>query len=381
MEQENIVAEDIAGAVRLRLRRLTSTTLVKQMLIKKGASFEENLLLEKAEGTAWAVNSALGYWEPSIQALNARLLSRYYALMQISIAEQVSNINGNDTLVSVQKSTEEGHGLFIVHKPGGQFPDNVLIGCQKRGHFYHYCKSRNIDLDSVVSENRPREWKEKYEQRIGVSLVSLSDLLARIPECAMTAIECFGRPPLSLQVSGGTLDASFSIEDWAPTVLGVAPGSKSVPNLVSITPYKGQTLEWLLNLSDKTFGGPTLQVDTMTGSDYISARLNTDAKLDGWFSSRTYKSGYCPTSYIIPFWNDINDPFILHYVILYALSIIVRYEPLLWHDIDVGRLDHIRALLEQYAFMTDQVLPILATERVTGRRLFVVQPGSLYGPL
>ena len=95
----------------------------------------------------------------------------------------------------------------------------------------------------------------------------------------------------------------------------------------------------------------------------------------------TYKSGYCGTSIIVPVWGKIADPFLIHFMTLYALSIVVRYLPLLWHEIEDGNLNHIRALIEQYLAIVDNVLPQMAIERITGRRLIAVQPGSLFGPM
>jgi hypothetical protein len=66
---------------------------------------------------------------------------------------------------------------------------------------------------------------------------------------------------------------------------------------------------------------------------------------------------------------------------LYALNIVVRYLPLLWHEIEDGALDHIRALIEQYLVIVDNVPPQIAISRITGRRLITVQPGSPQGPL
>jgi hypothetical protein len=67
-------------------------------------------------------------------------------------------------------------------------------------------------------------------------------------------------------------------------------------------------------------------------------------------------------------------------VILYALSIVVRYLPSLWYEIDHGSLDHIKALLEEYIVITDRVLPRLAIERIAGINLRVLPPDSLMGP-
>ena len=95
----------------------------------------------------------------------------------------------------------------------------------------------------------------------------------------------------------------------------------------------------------------------------------------------TYKSGYCGTSWIVPLWGTIQDPFIIHFVVLYALSIVVRYLPSLWHEIEYGDLDHIRALIEHYIVIVDGVLPQMAVERITGKRLQVVHPGSMQAPV
>jgi hypothetical protein len=70
---------------------------------------------------------------------------------------------------------------------------------------------------------------------------------------------------------------------------------------------------------------------------------------------------------------------LLHFVILYALSIVVRYLPALWHEIEDGALDHLRALIEHYLVIVDNVLPRLAIESIIGRRFIVVQPGSMQG--
>jgi hypothetical protein len=65
-----------------------------------------------------------------------------------------------------------------------------------------------------------------------------------------------------------------------------------------------------------------------------------------WQCLDIYKSGYCGTSIIVPLWGQITDPFVIHFMTLYALSIVVRYLPLLWHEIEDGSLDHIRALID-----------------------------------
>jgi hypothetical protein len=67
--------------------------------------------------------------------------------------------------------------------------------------------------------------------------------------------------------------------------------------------------------------------------------------------------------------------------ILYAFSIVVRYLPETWHSIEHGSLDNVRALLEHYLVIVDNVLPHLAVERLTQKRLLVVHPGSMNAPV
>jgi hypothetical protein len=93
----------------------------------------------------------------------------------------------------------------------------------------------------------------------------------------------------------------------------------------------------------------------------------------------TYKSGYCATSIIVPFWDTI-EVFLLHFITLYALSIVVRYLPSLWHDIEDGDLNHIRSLIEHYVFVVDKILPRLILQRITGDRVAATQSGSLFAP-
>jgi hypothetical protein len=88
-----------------------------------------------------------------------------------------------------------------------------------------------------------------------------------------------------------------------------------------------------------------------------------------------YKSDYTGTSVIAPFWG-MSDVMALHLVTLYALSIVVRYMPSLWQRVEVGELDHIKALLEGYLAIFDRVGPAMALERITGVKLELAQPGG-----
>jgi len=91
-KRQRIVAADPIGAVWLRLKRLTSQRLCAQAIATRNEKpLDPALLAKKASGMAWAVRSGLGYWETKAAGLNSQVLSRYYALLQLSIAEQVGS--------------------------------------------------------------------------------------------------------------------------------------------------------------------------------------------------------------------------------------------------------------------------------------------------
>ncbi len=65
IEIERLVAENVSEATWLRLRRLTSSVLCRRILLKRAPSLNAETIENKANQTAWAVRSALGYWETS----------------------------------------------------------------------------------------------------------------------------------------------------------------------------------------------------------------------------------------------------------------------------------------------------------------------------
>lgn len=108
---ERLVAENVTEAVWLRLKRLSSENLCHQVLSKRHPEMEQEILATKSQGMSSAIRSALGYWETQQGGLNSKILSRYYAILQITIAEQIASPDPAENLATAQKHTEHGHGL------------------------------------------------------------------------------------------------------------------------------------------------------------------------------------------------------------------------------------------------------------------------------
>ncbi len=148
---------------------------------------------------------------------------------------------------------------------------------------------------------------------------------------------------------------------------------------VSIFADPNAVTKEFLDTLNLPFSNIHVETDAMSGRLFFEGEIHHPSDKYWHQCVDLYKSGYSATSYIVPFWG-ISDPIIIHLIILYALSIVVRYLPSLWHDIEDGELNHMRALIEHYLAIVDNVLPKLAVEAITGRRLVVVQPGSLHAP-
>nr|WP_290698422.1 hypothetical protein [Halomonas sp. UBA3074] len=366
---ERFVADDVSEATWLRLKRLSSSQLCKRVIEKNSPDLAPDIIEKKSVGMSSAVRSAFGYWDTKEGGLNSRILSRYYALLQITIAEQISSDNPKADLSSVQRYTEYGHGLYTLRKNDGSFPDNMMVGCLKSGHFYSYVKSLGFNIKPYADDKKPRS----YDNVVGKKTISLSDLLRRVPELQGVLNEYLGSDPLSFQfghAQKNIIDRSEKIDSVKGnfTFAAIYPHGANV-TLEEINQYgfEIEQIEWETprNIEDKP---------------YLTGKVFHD-KDDLWWSSvESYKSGYCGTSIVVPYWG-MKDQFVLHLAILYAFSIVVRYLPEVWYEIEHGELDYIRALLEHYLVIVDKVLPKVSVERLTKTNLRVAQPGGMNAPI
>lgn len=383
MEVERFVADDVPEAIWLRLRRLSSSQLCKRIIERHAAALSPDVVEKKADGMSSAVRSAFGFWETREGGLNSKILSRYYALFQITIAEQISSNDPRADLASVQKYSEYGHGLYTLRKQDQVFPENVLLGCLKSGHFYSYVKSLGFNINEYAADKKPRTLEEVEDK----SVISLANLLCRIPELQGVVKEYLDKNPMSFQIGHAQrnnverTERMKSHAEKTGEVLLDPPVQGNNVTYAAIYPHGSDVTKDELN----GFGFEIKDIDLEKPKNdddepyFVGKVVHPEGSL-WWDYVETYKSGYCGTSVIVPFWG-MKDPFVLHLTVLYAFSIIVRYLPETWHEIEHGKLDYIRALLEHYLVVVDNVLPKLAVERLTRRRLLISQPGGLNAPI
>src|SRR5258708_14249679 len=220
-------------------------------------------------------------------------------------------------------------------------------------------------------------------------LVSLGDLLRRVPELQDVIKEYIGLEALSFQI--GHDQRNFTERSERMMTHATKHGA-----VLLDPPQEGDTIKTYVAIYHK---GAAITAEELSAFGFeitdlrlvaANPALHQHERFVGDFSHpkgtiwwtyvETYKSGYSGTSLIVPIC-AAPDPFMLHFAILYAFSIVVRYLPETWHSIEHGSLDNIRALLEHYLVIVDNVLPHLAVERLTKKRLLVVHPGSLNAPV
>lgn len=376
---ERFVATDVNGAVWLRLKRLTSSQICKKIIQKNHPSLQDSECTNKSVGMSSAIRSAIGYWETENGGLNSKILSRYYALLQLSLAEQISSGDPKDDLKTVQKHTESGHGLFTKTIEGSTFPDNILIGCVKGGHFYSYAKSIGIPIKDYASERRPRNDEELNSS----CTYTLTDLLRRIPELRVQIKEILDENPLSFQIGHASRNMALRTRGLSQQGFSSSAHNFSGFTYTAIYPKGVEiTAEELnaYNLGIKDIENESDENRSKYDEAYFVGKVFHPEGELWWDYVLTHKSGYCGTSTIVPFWGT-QDPFVLHLVVFYALSIIVRYLPETWYEIEHGKLDYMNSLLENYLAIFDSVLPKLAVERLTKTQLVVTSPDSMNSPI
>ena len=389
---ERLVGTDPDELLRLRFSRLKSVEICEKLLhekcVKKGVSLDEATLREKSKGLSSAVDSGLNYWRIKEESLNTRVLSRYYALLQFTIAEEVASVDNNMDLKEAQKHTERGHGLSTLRKyTDNDFLENYFCYFRTDGHLHHYLQQIGFQKneDFFVAKRLKME-----DDLGGISVVSLLDLFRRIPELQNVVEEYTGKCPLVLNIGLDSMREhekkelrreKYSKESGTFQFFAPEETDAEVTTYVSIYPTsENMTPEYVESLQTP-FSNFRLAEDSPTRSEYIACDFRHANEGLWWNSIKTYKSSYSATSYIVPLFGKIDDPVVINYCLMYTLSIIVRYLPDIWYEITAGAMNNIGSLIDYYISVFDHTILLQMLQRITGKRVHVTSPGSLDAPI
>jgi hypothetical protein len=389
MSAESYKAENSDEIIWLRLNRLKSTKLCENLIRAKlerdaNPNFNEDIIKAKAVGVSSAVESAIGYWQSQSTSCNARILSRYYFMLQMTIAEQVSSTKNIDSLKDIQRHTEHGHGLGIITDPNKDFPDNMYVFALKSGHFYSYAKSLGLNIKEHTLDKKPKRFEE-LKPDIDKA-VTLTDLFRRIPELNKVIEEYIDQPSLAFHIghsfTNGERDVEAvkrHIEKTGQFVLSAPDNSPEKTTDISFySDSKKVTTDYLAGLNTPFKNFKEYKESPFNKSSIIGEF--THPNVGYWHEHLSvYSSSYATSSYVIPLWSSKYDSIVTNFTLLYALSIIVRYLPDLWYRINSGDINHMGSLIEYYVSIIDHILPLQMLERINGTQISIHSPGSLFG--
>lgn len=359
-----IIEENPLEQIYTQLRALTSQTVARKSVEfhaeKLHTVLTEETIERKAQGVSYLVQNAIDYYDSaSTENMTQRMLNLYYGTIAFMEAEML--ISGDDyiELSEIERVTKNGHGM-ITFGDAALGIEDLYVGVMSRGLFQAWLSHRGIDV-TVFEDSRKKVEKSEYT-------ISLSKLLYCIPELENILIEVddhyrsgylfpswnmsdndvgFRKDMVYKRRFSGSyvdmLDLSGRAED---DIIHEIPG-----HIVVIGPYKEREMSgW------KTF-------------------VQHPDNRKHWDEYHTHK-GLSTSVIIKQLFGKTNDWEVYAVMILYTLSIIVRYMPNLWARIMNGDLDRYKAVFYQFSRVAERELTQIFLEKLTGKYVNIRHPGD-----
>jgi hypothetical protein len=360
-----------------------------QLLVRERARMKSIALTnEKAEskgrGVAYCLRNAREFFTTGSTDTTRHVLTSYYGLMSFMSAILVAEPDNDYDLGALEKATSRGHGLGSVDSKDAAFPEAQKVYVKDTGFFTHYLKHIGVDYHSVCLAKRP-DAARGFTQEECDKLASLGGLLARVPEMAALYFEVTEKPPLNVSIFGSTRNLDEMSERRAS-----AYASKGIDAINDIVPSESWvgfssparlTSEFIDHELSIPLGDISMYDDTTSRHRYWHGRLDLRNGPHIWQNMKVYKSALCPSSWIKPVLCGLTDPLAVHMMLLYILSIFVRYRPKLWREITEGELHDYNVLIRLYMTIVRRVVPEMVLERIADRQVQAIQPGSWYAPM
>jgi hypothetical protein len=365
-ELRMLLSEEPIEAIWLRLRQLQSVTLTEKMIKERsereGVQLDQATVRSKAEGVAYALRNAADYFHArEDRNVSQRVLNLYYGSLAFAFAEILAAPAGARTLGDLEESTKQGHGLYTVDGATDGL-EHLVVGVIAGGFFPAWMRSMHMPTEALP-QRRPR-LSDDLAKVPSDTWITVERLFASIPEVADLFADIFDSPPRWIAPVG-------DMEANMPRFGGVPP-SRTYIKLVD--EFGRLTLDDIA-----AFPGPISEiseVDARGDGRHFRVVVDHEGKQFAWDALHLHHSPFKRTALLLPILSAVNEYRAICVVLLYALSIIVRYRPSIWRRVQEGDLDHMRVLIEAFLAVVERVLPEQFLETVTGHRVFAKQPGS-----
>lgn len=157
----------------------------------------------KAGSLAYCLRNAREYLRGQ-STITPRVVANYYGCMWLASAILVANPSNDFDLEKLESVTKSGHGLGNIADERHAFPDNEFVYVRESGFFPEFLKAQGLsraDLNAVkIAGATVRDVAALEPDRAG-RLISVIDILARIPELKGTFEYVTDRPALSFGIA------------------------------------------------------------------------------------------------------------------------------------------------------------------------------------
>lgn len=366
-----LLSEEPINAIWLRVRQLQSVTLARKLVgeraIRENVSLSGAGLATKAEGLAYALRNAADYYHaPSGHNLSQRVLNLYYGNMSLGQAEMLALPSGPRNLTEIEASTKQGHGLYTVDGLGDSV-DQLVVGVMRSRFFPNWMKALRLSLDlPPEGRKKPAEYRQLSDLPL-TTWLTVERLFAHIPEISDLYRDIFEGKP-------GWVTPSYDQNANA------RPSIFRMPTKVSKSYVLFIDDSARLSSNDiAAFPGPIseiMEIRRESGGRYFRVAVYHPEHDLWWQALQIHHSPFKRDALILPIFGSLSEYRGICIVLLYALSIVVRYRPGLWRRVQEGDLDHLRVLIEAFLAVVERVLPEQFLERITGQPVFAKQPGA-----
>lgn len=358
-----------------------SNVLAKKLISEKTKSLSSLTSEETINAKATALSSCLRNARENLTLNSASLTitvtANYYGCLWLNAAIAIADPSNDADLAKLERSTKGGHGLHNVANEAGGFPDSEYVFLRETGLLADLLKWNGMSpemLKTIAPKSSIKEYGKASESDKKL-LVSLPDLLARVPELKGLYETVLNKRSLCMTLVS---DVQKNMSDRLSR-----PKLGEVPQIQEPGHFWLQLLQ-TANLQEaevRSLAPPVTELIEIPGKDWTAKVL--DAENKPWSESfPTYHSTLAGTwrIWIKPLLGVIQEPLFIHLMSLYQLSILARYRPAVWHEILEGEYDQYRVLIQSYARLFCRVGPELALNRLINRNVLVIPPGGLYGP-
>ncbi|MGA3028918.1 MAG: hypothetical protein ABSF98_29615 [Bryobacteraceae bacterium] len=367
----HITGETPLAGIWSRLDQFTSKTLAEK-LIRRRATDESFTLTtdieKKAEGVAFALRNASDYFRGvPYESLNKRILSLYYGVLALALAEMLASPQGPADLNQVEGFTKRGHGLYAVQT--GDF-GGLSVGLLGRGFFRHWLSFLGHDI-SHLPESRsstPTTQSDLEKQPQG-TVTTMRQLLSAVPELGDLFLDVF-------QTAPSWIVPVRKLEDNTVVGSGFGPIGETESTYIRLVDASGRVSEAQIRAA----GWPIAEITSVAagtegGSEY---RARVDHAGHRFWDEvlPVHRSPFIQSPTLILPVIGISEFRTIAIVALYALSILVRYMPSAWWRVEGGDWDEHLSLVKHALGVFERLLPEQFLESIIGERIRASQPGG-----